>query len=346
MALIKCPECNMNISDTTTQCVHCGYKIIKCIECGSIMQGDAKVCSNCGYEIKRQNEREDAHRRKNILFNSFKEMFENWRSNSFLRKLIASKNYLTKGTLIVSGAFALFGIMVLLFWRFEDGMSALQGFENVNNTYNVLLAFSGVFLCAYVILKDFKTYFIISDFGSWVKLNNINLTFFIESYLNNDFGQISLEEIALESKLARYAILTREIDGRQFALEDKKKNLIVSSCMYFVSAVFIYLLLTSLTQMYMQFLFFPYSGGNPSFLIYFFSNIGELIESGEGGRIIILSLLSVVSIIISIIYHKVSLKKDMDKMDSWVNKNIPHHLKEYTKYIKNVDTFIKNAIRA
>lgn len=27
MALIKCPECNQNISDTAKKCIHCGYKI-------------------------------------------------------------------------------------------------------------------------------------------------------------------------------------------------------------------------------------------------------------------------------------------------------------------------------
>ena len=27
MALMKCPECNKEISDTTNVCIHCGYKI-------------------------------------------------------------------------------------------------------------------------------------------------------------------------------------------------------------------------------------------------------------------------------------------------------------------------------
>lgn len=29
MALIKCPECNKEISDTVESCIHCGYKITK-----------------------------------------------------------------------------------------------------------------------------------------------------------------------------------------------------------------------------------------------------------------------------------------------------------------------------
>ena len=27
MALVKCPECDKEISDTTDVCIHCGYKI-------------------------------------------------------------------------------------------------------------------------------------------------------------------------------------------------------------------------------------------------------------------------------------------------------------------------------
>ena len=27
MAIIKCPECNKEISDTAKTCIHCGYKI-------------------------------------------------------------------------------------------------------------------------------------------------------------------------------------------------------------------------------------------------------------------------------------------------------------------------------
>ena len=29
MALIKCPECGNEISDTAEQCIHCGYRIKK-----------------------------------------------------------------------------------------------------------------------------------------------------------------------------------------------------------------------------------------------------------------------------------------------------------------------------
>ena len=53
MALIKCKECNKDISDKATVCVHCGCPIENktkyyCEECGKEILETDKVCSNCG----------------------------------------------------------------------------------------------------------------------------------------------------------------------------------------------------------------------------------------------------------------------------------------------------------
>ena len=52
MALIKCPECNLNLSDTVTKCIHCGAELTKCPECGATLTEKDIFCSNCGYRIK------------------------------------------------------------------------------------------------------------------------------------------------------------------------------------------------------------------------------------------------------------------------------------------------------
>lgn len=53
MALIKCKECNKDISDKATVCVHCGCPIKNetkyyCDECGKVITKKNKVCPNCG----------------------------------------------------------------------------------------------------------------------------------------------------------------------------------------------------------------------------------------------------------------------------------------------------------
>ena len=65
MAIIKCPQCEKEISDKAPKCIYCGKvlkeeeeKENKCIECGTILTKTDKVCPNCGcpskYELKEE----------------------------------------------------------------------------------------------------------------------------------------------------------------------------------------------------------------------------------------------------------------------------------------------------
>lgn len=50
MALVKCQECNKEISDQASNCPHCGCPIVSytyCSNCGAnVINGN--ICSNCG----------------------------------------------------------------------------------------------------------------------------------------------------------------------------------------------------------------------------------------------------------------------------------------------------------
>ena len=54
MSLIKCPECQQNISSSAKNCPHCGYKITlhKCPECGQNLKSEETNCPSCGYPLK------------------------------------------------------------------------------------------------------------------------------------------------------------------------------------------------------------------------------------------------------------------------------------------------------
>ena len=49
MALITCPKCEKQISDTSKKCIHCGSQFTICPECGKILEGSPSECSNCGF---------------------------------------------------------------------------------------------------------------------------------------------------------------------------------------------------------------------------------------------------------------------------------------------------------
>lgn len=53
MALINCPECGKEISDTSTNCIHCGYHLSNsssriCVGCGAALKDDEDYCEKCG----------------------------------------------------------------------------------------------------------------------------------------------------------------------------------------------------------------------------------------------------------------------------------------------------------
>ncbi len=56
MALIKCKECNKEISSTAKFCPHCGYKndIEVCPECGKKISSNDSTCPHCGYPLKKK----------------------------------------------------------------------------------------------------------------------------------------------------------------------------------------------------------------------------------------------------------------------------------------------------
>ena len=51
MALIKCPECEKEISDKAAMCPNCGFEIPKkvfCRACGKQINPNVEYCPNCG----------------------------------------------------------------------------------------------------------------------------------------------------------------------------------------------------------------------------------------------------------------------------------------------------------
>lgn len=65
MALIKCPNCEKEISDISTTCIHCGYTLAEnapllCSECGMELAPDATVCQNCGCPVEHTDTEDNA----------------------------------------------------------------------------------------------------------------------------------------------------------------------------------------------------------------------------------------------------------------------------------------------
>ena len=54
MALIKCPECGKEVSNSAEQCIHCGFPLKgkPCPKCGAEVSPLDSFCGRCGFSLK------------------------------------------------------------------------------------------------------------------------------------------------------------------------------------------------------------------------------------------------------------------------------------------------------
>ena len=71
MALIKCPECEKEVSDKALSCIGCGFplSISNCDECGSILRENDSTCSNCGNPLNELENKDIVETINGIQFN-------------------------------------------------------------------------------------------------------------------------------------------------------------------------------------------------------------------------------------------------------------------------------------
>ena len=60
MALIKCSECEGQVSDKAKNCPHCGFDVLLCAECGGVLAELGDSCQACGYRNEAGGEQADA----------------------------------------------------------------------------------------------------------------------------------------------------------------------------------------------------------------------------------------------------------------------------------------------
>ncbi len=59
MGLIKCPDCEQQISDNTKHCIHCGCVFQVCPECGNVLAGEHTFCPECGFQFENEKKNEE-----------------------------------------------------------------------------------------------------------------------------------------------------------------------------------------------------------------------------------------------------------------------------------------------
>lgn len=152
MALIKCPECNAEISDKAKICPKCGKDLKptnsakKCPECGIDLKEDDMVCTNCGFPIdKAKNDNHDSQKEE----------------NNTIIKVVDKKQEKKKSKIAIILVIAIACILLLVFLKMSQVTRYdFTGYDDKN---------SGMFISK-EISKTFG-----NDFGeTWIELDETN----------------------------------------------------------------------------------------------------------------------------------------------------------------------------
>ena len=315
MAIIQCPECKKNVSDTVSQCIHCGYKFKTCIECGSVISLNEKVCGNCGFNTEKttntQNiDIENSTTTNNQNFESYNKKtptFESALSSCMATYPIG--NLMKNNTLKIMDwiSFALFLIIIIF---------ALT--INPNNFITNINIIGGIFIvdCLINIASSyFKELWHLGyhkTFSTYLDKNSINAKAIIEKELSADILSLNnKEKERLQDKLHLI------IDAQIFTTNESLRitNLIVSLSYSSIKAL-TYIMWAIWGIINMTFL-------KEQFAI-FGSEIPFAFQS--------LALIIVPSIIyITLIIFEVICSEFPNKTArmEWIKTNLPHKLKDY-----------------
>lgn len=189
MAIIVCPECGGKISDTATQCIHCGAKVKNCPECGTVYTEAVRICSECGYTFE---EKKAANETSQTDHKSSKDVVDEWnREKPYVKYIFSSiAEHIMD---LIPLVFSMVALVQLLQW--DDVLSFSETLSNIK-TFIVLSTIFRVIYCIYdIFAKHGKEKMLCS----WCLSNKTNLKDSIRTTLQMDFDSMrSVEGVKRE----------------------------------------------------------------------------------------------------------------------------------------------------
>lgn len=154
MALIKCPECEKEISDMSELCIHCGYPILKkqeikkCEKCDFVIADGSDVCSNCGNKLEIEQEKNGELTEENI-----QEDRQNNQRQEFVESNSSQKT--NKGT-IIGIVCGILGLIITIFVMISMNRVEMPNLYNVSqSTAETILGSNNLIPSVEYIYDDF-----------------------------------------------------------------------------------------------------------------------------------------------------------------------------------------------
>ena len=205
MALTKCPACESEISDLSTQCIKCGVEVKKCPECGALVRKKAKLCTNCGSPFPEEPLVADAA--QPVETESIDLLVGRWKQAdskaSTINTFITLTNVLSVIFKIVSFLVMVTVIAVGIFGGSIPSTIMRVYTAAFITTPFIILSFITEKVCAFLGTVKIKS------FARWCADNSIDLNSYIKSALTQNtvaMGDKAMKQYKSNIKLAIYAL--------------------------------------------------------------------------------------------------------------------------------------------
>ena len=219
MAIIRCPECEENISSTVQQCVHCGAKIRFCPECESVFAGDIANCPNCGYVFEKASQasatqtsvppKNDPEDPENLSRANITTIKTTW----FLEKPM--RQYLSKIISVILNVIVAISSAIAIFLYYKCTKSILSFKWELDMQIlaaQTLQKITPLLICAMVayiieaVIKRMLGMWSLSDFSVWIKQKKLTFDGILKNSYNEDTHGETEQAKTEKSKVQNFVI--------------------------------------------------------------------------------------------------------------------------------------------
>lgn len=256
MALITCPECNGQISDSVKQCIHCGAKITVCPECKKVYISTVNICTDCGFSIKKEEKEEffpaqdeDIKQTKKTA----KKIAEQYSDENAVGKIYFKFSKLIRIVLIiVSLLFLALAVKELIAWASplkdltkgsleyaDKSLTALFTADETLKTIKNNLLISVIFFIAFLLFDTCIADCITYTFYDWLTANKVNIPEVINYTLSKNLKKLPLDE-AIKESIAMQFMVDSELYKKNDTVKYKMHtNSILSTVLCIIEYVFL-----------------------------------------------------------------------------------------------------------
>ncbi|MBQ7376783.1 MAG: zinc ribbon domain-containing protein [Clostridia bacterium] len=320
MAVIKCPECGGQISDTVKQCIHCGCKIIRCSECKTISVGERECCPCCGYSFENENkitEKTSAEDYPNAV-SARKE----WISERFVVRGILEpvlRNYwIAIWIWLLPCLFGIIAYAKIDLWC--DMEDLLFAYEDTLNSVKWILVFGAI---TYVIISayygSFASHLLVRSTEKWLVNKGINAKDLLQKSFKRiptDFNKKTAWDVCISTKQVIQAAMY--MTDPSFKKREKNRAILTLVASILV-ALLLCIFMINNAEMYMSGIFWgqieklEFSILQDKWLLY----------------------VAVLLFVSRWIYDQIADRKLLKQEAAWIKKHFKSYYPTYNGYIKN-----------